>query len=99
MESGDGDTVNMFFGQRRGGKCYYSLDITDPEEPKFNWKQCKTSGGDFDELALTFSRPTVGKMAEQVINPTAAVTDPITTIDVLVFGGGYNGDDDGTHLG
>ena len=99
VETADGDTVNMFFGQRRGGKCYYSMDITDPEEPKFNWKQCKTSGGDFDELALTFSRPTVGKMAEQVINPAAAVTVPITTIDVLVFGGGYNGDDDGTHEG
>ncbi|MCH8262063.1 MAG: hypothetical protein IIA77_03290, partial [Proteobacteria bacterium] len=89
------DTVNMFFGQRRGGKCYYSLDITDPEEPIFNWKICNTDAN-FGELALTFSRPTVGKMAERVINSSAGVDD---TIDVLVFGGGYNGDDGGTHLG
>ena len=89
------DTVNMFFGQRRGGKCYYSLDVTDPEEPKFNWKICNTDAN-FGELSLTFSRPTVGKMAERIINSSAGVDD---TIDVLVFGGGYNGDDGGTHLG
>jgi len=89
------DTVKMFFGQRRGGKCYYALDVTDPEEPTFTWKICNTDA-DFGELALTFSRPTVGKMAERVIDSSAGVDD---TIDVLVFGGGYNGDDDGTHLG
>ena len=44
------------------------------------WKIGKTSGGDFDELGLTFSTPVVGKVKYNG-----------SSVDVLVFAGGYNG--------
>ncbi|MEH6570881.1 MAG: PilC/PilY family type IV pilus protein [Halioglobus sp.] len=76
-----GDKVYVYFGLRRGGNSYYALDVSDPDAtPKIIWKITQTSGGDFDELGLTFSKPLVGK-----------VNYDGTPRDVLIFSGGYNG--------
>jgi type IV pilus assembly protein PilY1 len=75
--SSDGDKVYLYVGQRRGGKAYYALDITDPERPELMWSIEK--GGDFAELGYTFSNPRIGMV------PTASGPRP-----VVMFAGGYD---------
>ena len=75
--SGDGDRVFLYAGMRRGGKAYYALDVTNPENPRLMWTIEK--GGDFGELGLTFSTPRVGLI------DTATGPRP-----VVMFAGGYD---------
>ena len=108
LKTSDSDEVWAFFGMRRGGKSYYALDITDPDDPRFMWRISKyttpyTAGydttpaidSDFEELGLTFSTPVVGQMSIDTDNDPGT---PNETVTVLVFGGGYNGDDGGDNL-
>jgi type IV pilus assembly protein PilY1 len=89
LESGDGDKVYAYFGLRRGGKHLYALDISDPDNPALLWTIAKGAPGtDFAELAQTWSTPALGH-----VDAGAGV------IPVLVFGAGYNGDDDGDNVG
>jgi type IV pilus assembly protein PilY1 len=87
--SSDGDIAHIFFGLRRGGKSYYALDVSDPDSPKLLWTLSKGAPGSaFAELGQTWSTPQVGliKVAG-------------TVMPVVVFAGGYNGDDDGDDAG
>ncbi len=89
LDSTVGDKVIAYFGLRRGGKALYALDISDPDVPELLWTLEKGAAGtDFAELGQTWSTPVVGQ-----VNAGAGV------IPVLVFGGGYNGDDDGDDVG
>jgi type IV pilus assembly protein PilY1 len=72
-----GDKVYLYTGMRRGGKAYYALDVTDPENPQLMWRIDKS--GDFSELGLTFSNPRVG-MVDIGSGPTP----------VVMFAGGYD---------
>ncbi len=87
INASDGDVVWAFFGMRRGGKAYYALDLTDPDAPEFLWSIEKGDPG-FEELAQTWSTPQIGRM-DLGNGP----------VPVVVFGGGYNGDDDGDNQG
>ncbi len=80
--SPDDDEAYVYFGMRRGGASYYALDVSDPAAaPTLKWKISRTlAAGDFPELGLTFSRPTVGKVKFEE-----------QTLDVLIFAGGYHG--------
>jgi type IV pilus assembly protein PilY1 len=78
----DDDKVWLFFGLRRGGKSYYAMDLSDPDNPKILWTLKKTSGGDFDQLGLTFSIPRVANLSW---DDSGIVTKP-----VLIFAGGYD---------
>ena len=90
LVSSDGDIVYAFFGLRRGGKEIYALDISDPDAPEFLWSLSKGAAGtDFAELGQTWSKTSVGKIKDASNN----------VIPVLIFGGGYNGDDEGDDLG
>ncbi len=82
-EDGDGtiqsgEKVHLYFGLRRGGKSYYGIDISDPENPDLMWRIDGGSGA-FADLAYTFSTPVAGK-----------VKIGGTNYPVLVFGGGYD---------
>ncbi len=89
LKSADGDKVYVYFGLRRGGKSYYGLDVSDPDSPELMWSIEKGPvGGDFAELAQSWSTPAVGHLK---VNGTV--------LPVLVFAGGYNGDDGGDDLG
>ena len=72
-----GDKVYLYVGLRRGGKAYYALDVSDPDQPELLWTIDKS--GDFAELGLTFSTPRVGLV------DVGSGPQP-----VLVFGGGYD---------
>ena len=84
LDSTAGDKVWVFFGLRRGGKAYYGLDISDPDNPTYLWKITNT--GDYSGLGLTFSTPRLSN--KTFPTPVTGVTK---TGPVLLFGGGYNG--------
>lgn len=90
IETGEGDKVYIYTGLRRGGAAYYALDVSSPTKapsglaagtiPSLLWKIEQTTGGDFDELALSFSTPRVTR-----------VNYAGTPQDVVIFTAGYNG--------
>jgi len=85
----DSDKAYVYFGLRRGGKSFYALDISDPDAPKLTWSITKGAAGtDFAELGQSWSEPQTG-----------SVMIGSTLTPVLVFGGGYDGDDGGDNLG
>lgn len=76
----DDDKVYVFFGLGRGGKAYYGLNVTDPDNPTQIWRIQKTDAA-FAELGQTWSPPSIARM----------VFDGNTTAKpVLIFGGGYD---------
>jgi type IV pilus assembly protein PilY1 len=84
--NGDGtingsDAAYLYFGLRRGGKAYYALDVTDPDNPSMVWSIDKS--GDFSELGMTFSSPRVGK-----------VKFGSRSTPAIIFSGGYDDDKD-----
>lgn len=76
VETGDGDKVWAFIGQRRGGHAYYGLNISDPDNPVLMWRIDNASAG-FSEMGQTWSPPTVAKI-------------PGHTGPVLIVGAGYD---------
>jgi type IV pilus assembly protein PilY1 len=72
---------------RRGGKSYYLLDITSRTSPKFvaqiSDPDPSSTGSVYDTLGQTWSKPLLTRMNVEG-----------TTTDVLVFGGGYDPDQD-----
>ncbi len=87
-----GDTAYVYFGMRRGGTSYYALDVSDATAvPRVLWKISPDIDEDFHELGMTFSTPVVGK-----------VNFSGTSVDALMFAGGYHGgwsDDGGSRIG
>ncbi|WP_372972604.1 pilus assembly protein [Marinobacter sp.] len=82
--SGANDHAYIYAGMRRGGKGYYALDVTNPASPGLLWKiQGGVDGSDFEELAQTWSTPAKSKIK---------INNKI--YDVLVFGGGYDTNQD-----
>jgi type IV pilus assembly protein PilY1 len=75
----DGDKVYLYFGMRRGGRYYYALDISDPDQPKILWS-ISDNDADFSELGLTFSKPQIIRLNY----------DSNTLKPALIFGGGYD---------
>lgn len=78
-----GEFVYLYQGMRRGGSNYYSLDVTNRAVPLLKWV-IKGGAGDFSELAQTWSAATHAKIK---LNGTDK--------QVLIFGGGYDVDQDG----
>lgn len=83
IDDGD-DHAYIYSGMRRGGSSYYGLDVTDPDSPSFLWQiEGGVTGGSFEELGQTWSTPVKTK-----------VTIDKTLYDVLIFGGGYDTNQD-----
>jgi type IV pilus assembly protein PilY1 len=73
---------------RRGGRFYYSLDVTDPDVPVFKWKISNATLG-FAELGQTWSEAKVVKVKINAANCTGGL-DSQGNCKVLVFGAGYD---------
>lgn len=82
INSVDNDFVRVFSGMRRGGKSYYGLDVTSPASPSMMWSITKGDAG-FAELGQTWSTPVKTR-----------IQNGKNFIDVLIFGGGYDTDQD-----
>ncbi len=102
IETADGDRVIAVFGQRRGGKNYWALDVSDPDDPRLLWSigkgaSCDPLNNDICEIAQTWStlRPTrlLVDFDEDPANPNPQ------EVFAFIFSGGYKGDDDGDRLG
>jgi len=74
----------LIFGMRRGGMNYYAIDVTNPDSPSLLWT-INGGYGDFAELGQSWSTP---------IPTEVDVNGTITP--ALVFGGGYDTDQDST---
>jgi type IV pilus assembly protein PilY1 len=70
----------LYVTMRRGGRFMYAIDVTQPATPTVLWKIDSNTSG-FSELGQTWSRPRITVMR--------ASTDP-----VLVFGAGYDAEED-----
>ncbi|MBX2884102.1 MAG: VWA domain-containing protein [Granulosicoccus sp.] len=82
-ENGNGvvdgnEKAYLFTGMRRGGRNYYSMDITDRDNPKLRWVIEGGTAG-FEQLGQSWSKmvPTKVKIGS-------------TERDVLIFAGGYD---------
>lgn len=77
----------LVFGERRGGRNYWALDVTDPDPSNWTVKWYLEGGSvDFAELGYSWSRPTFAKIQ------TGDGSDDFT--DVVVFTGGYDPEED-----
>ena len=79
------DFVYLYAGMRRGGNSYYALDVSDRDSPEFLWQITGGPGGTsgFEELGQTWSKPVKTK-----------VRMGYNTREVLIFGGGYDTNQD-----
>lgn len=83
INDGD-DHAYVYAGMRRGGRGYYALDVTDPENPQLLWNiKGGVAGSDFEELGQTWSSPAKSKV--QIQNKV---------YEVLIFAGGYDTNQD-----
>ncbi|RVU84036.1 VWA domain-containing protein [Leucothrix sargassi] len=81
IDADAGDKVILYFGMRRGGREYYALDVTNPEEPKLKWKINGNTDSEFATLGQSWSTPYLAKIR---------VDDSNTAREVAVFTGGYD---------
>lgn len=86
IEPLDGDKVYLFFGQRRGGKNYYALDVTAKTNPILMWVK---GINDLPHLSQTWSSPISARVN------IAGATQNVRK-HVLIFGGGYDPTQDNT---
>jgi hypothetical protein len=82
IESGNGESAYLYSGMRRGGRDYIALDVSSKSNPKYMWTITGGSG-DFAELGQTWSKPTLTRVWLAGQSRT-----------VLVFGGGYDTNQD-----
>ncbi len=81
-----GDKAYVFFGTGRGGNAYYALDVSTVDKPKFLWKIDKNSTG-MSKLGQTWSTPQIARVNISDVTQN-------TQKFVLIFGGGYDTDQD-----
>lgn len=84
VETVDGKQL-LVFGMRRGGRAYYALDVTDPDAPQFAWKISEFTTG-YSNLGQAWSTPQVAFIRGQ--------KDGTKLKPVLIFGGGYDPNQD-----
>jgi type IV pilus assembly protein PilY1 len=82
---GTGALAQIYVGMRRGGRFYYSLDVTNPDTPIYKWKIDNATAG-FEELGQTWSEAHVSKL--RLANCPGTGTSG--ACKVLIFGGGYD---------
>lgn len=95
LDKDDGDRIILICGERKGGRSYFALDVTDPREPIFLWRiSCSNDAGLFKlppgarpdviipELGRTWSEPVFGRVK-------TADDDTVGT-PVFFIGGGFS---------
>ncbi len=82
----NGESAYLYASMRRGGSNYYAFDITNPTDPKLKWviNGSDEDSAEFKELGQSWSR---AKHASLMDNDVAR--------DVLIFGAGYDENQDG----
>jgi len=104
----DGDFIYMFFSMRRGGRNIYAFDVTPTGklttnalgqvQPKLKWVIRGGVDSSYLKLGQTWSRPVVARIRYDCTgtNPGCTTTGDTQAKYVLIFGGGYDSNQDGT---
>ncbi|MFO7559201.1 MAG: PilC/PilY family type IV pilus protein [Desulfobacterales bacterium] len=78
----------LVFGERRGGRCYWALDVSRPDPGQWSVKWRLKGGTDTmdysPELGYSWSRPVFASIA----------ADSAIQKNLVVFGGGYDDEED-----
>jgi type IV pilus assembly protein PilY1 len=86
--NGKYDDQVLVFGERRGGRCYWALDVSipDPDQWFVRWRIEGGNGieNSLPELGYSWSKPTFATYRE----PSSK------TREVVIFGGGYDPEED-----
>jgi len=77
------ETAILYVGMRRGGNKYYAYDVSKKNNPEFLWEIEGGVPGAFSRLGQTWSKPISTKVRYQGV-----------VRDVLIFGGGYDANQD-----
>jgi type IV pilus assembly protein PilY1 len=77
IEPVDGDFVQLVFGMRRGGKTFYSIDVTNKNAPQLLWNVTMAEFGE------SWSTPVVTRMDIASVSQNSDKA-------VIVIGGGYD---------
>ncbi len=78
ISTAEGDRVILYIGQRRGGRNFYAIDVTDRNSPRLLWK-IQGGTGDYADLGETWPRAIPGRLRVSG-----------TERDVLYLSGGYD---------
>jgi len=88
-KTGDYYDKTLVFGERRGGRSYWALDVTNPDPSTWTAKWHIEGGSlgttGFNELGYTWNKPFFAKIR----------TDATTVYNVAIFAGGYDPLEDG----
>jgi type IV pilus assembly protein PilY1 len=96
-KDGDGlvnnnETAMLYFGMRRGGRDYYAMDVSSRDKPKLRWQ---IKGGPIPGVAVN----EFAALGQSWSKPTAARIRFRGEIkNVLIFGGGYDENQDPTKV-
>lgn len=84
IDASAGDKAYLYVGMRRGGQSYYALDVSNRDAPVLQYVLNETLNTELAGLGQTWSVPVVAKIK----------TSATETTRVLIFGGGYDDDQD-----
>jgi type IV pilus assembly protein PilY1 len=85
-KTGDYYDKTLVFGERRGGRSYWALDVTQPDPSLWTVKWHVQGGtGDYTEMGYSWSKPFF----------TRIMTASGTVKDAVIFSGGYDPLEDG----
>ena len=90
----------LVIGSRRGGESYVALDITNYLSPRYLYSIGRDILGptpaDFERLGQSWSRPEKVTVAtgSTVTETSCSLNVTVSTADVLLFGGGYDNNED-----
>lgn len=94
IEAAQGDKVWVFFGLRRGGRAYYGMDLSDPDQPRLMWVKSAQDPG-MGLLGQTWSEPVLTRIPDHPQgNLSVAAARP-----VLIVGAGYDSNKDANGVG
>ncbi len=84
------DEVTLFIGERRGGRNYYSIDVSDAHtsisQPSVNWKIIGSNDSRFSDLGQTWS----AMLPRKIKTNCSALGKGCVEHEVVVFSGGYD---------
>lgn len=87
ISTSENDFVRLIFGQRDGGRAYYAVDVTNPDEPKLIWKiEGGTVAGRTGTTDITPGFADLANTWSPGVLERVRVGTTVRT--VLVFGGG-----------
>lgn len=82
--------VNLFIGERRGGRNYYAIDVSDADKsygaPQLMWKIKPSHDSRFSDMGQSWS----AMLPRKIKGNCSSLGEGCSEIEVMVFAGGYD---------